>query len=183
MKLQKFFWFSIFLAIDVVISSELDEESHALQDPKSLNPVISINFNSNLSWHWTLKQAEAVPDFDSSDIFPFWGFLCHIFSFDFFATQFRESWWFRVRRQFRKFEMGSLLILTFLFGFVFGVVAIVGAEAFGIFIILNKLSKRSQKDLAKANAKLDQSELDPLQSLEFLSNKQVFNGASNLGNM
>ena len=79
--------------------------------------------------------------------------------------------------------MGSLLILTFLFGFVFGVVAIVGAEAFGIFIILNKLSKRSQKDLAKANAKLDQSELDPLQSLEFLSNKQVFNGASNLGNM
>lgn len=79
--------------------------------------------------------------------------------------------------------MGSLLILTFVFGFVFGVVAIVAVEAFGIFIILNKLSKRSQKDLAKANAKLEQSELDPLQSLEFLSNKQVFNGASNLGDM
>ncbi|KAL0535484.1 hypothetical protein IC582_029815 [Cucumis melo] len=68
--------------------------------------------------------------------------------------------------------MGSLLILTFVFGFVFGVVAIVAVEAFGIFIILNKFSKRSQKDLAKANAKLEQSELDPLQSLEFLSNKQ-----------
>ncbi|XP_038893872.1 uncharacterized protein LOC120082676 [Benincasa hispida] len=68
--------------------------------------------------------------------------------------------------------MGSLLILTFVFGFVFGVAAIIAAEAFGIFIILNKLSKRSHKDLAKANAKLEQSEPDPLQSLEFLSNKQ-----------
>ena len=71
--------------------------------------------------------------------------------------------------------MGSLLILTFLFGFGFGVVAILAAEALAVYIILNKLSKRSQKDLAKANAKLEQSEPDPLQSLEFLSNKQVFN--------
>lgn len=83
---------------------------------------------------------------------------------------------------FEKLKMGSVLILTFVFGFAFGVVAIVAAEAFGIFIILNKLSKRSQKDLAKANAKLEQSEPDPLQSLEFLSNKQVFNGVRNLGN-
>ncbi|XP_023001773.1 uncharacterized protein LOC111495814 [Cucurbita maxima] len=68
--------------------------------------------------------------------------------------------------------MGSLLILTFLFGFGFGVVAILAAEALAVYIILNKLSKRSQKDLAIANAKLEQSEPDPLQSLEFLSNKQ-----------
>lgn len=76
--------------------------------------------------------------------------------------------------------MGSLLILTFVFGFAFGVVAIVAAEALGVFIILNKLSKRSQKDFAKANAKLEQSEPDPLQSLEFLSHKQVFYGARNI---
>lgn len=74
--------------------------------------------------------------------------------------------------------MGALLILTFVFGFTFGAVAIVAAEAFGVFIVLNKLSKRSQKDLAKASAKVEQSEPDPLQSLEFLSIKQVIYDAT-----
>ena len=73
--------------------------------------------------------------------------------------------------------MAALLILTFAFGFVFGVVATVAAEAYGAFVILNKLSKRSQKDLAKVNAKLAQSKPDLHQSLDYLSHKQVFYGA------
>ncbi|XP_023542495.1 uncharacterized protein LOC111802383 [Cucurbita pepo subsp. pepo] len=68
--------------------------------------------------------------------------------------------------------MAALLILTFAFGFVFGVVATVAAEAYGAFVILNKLSKRSQKDLAKVNAKLAQSKPDLHQSLDYLSHKQ-----------
>ncbi|XP_022137263.1 testis-expressed protein 2 isoform X2 [Momordica charantia] len=68
--------------------------------------------------------------------------------------------------------MGALLILTFVFGFALGVVAIIAAEALGVSIMLRKLSKRSEKDLAKAHAKLEKSVPDPLQSLEFLSNKQ-----------
>ncbi len=64
-----------------------------------------------------------------------------------------------------------LLFFVFVLGLAIGALTILGAEAVGVYVIINRLNhKNRQKEAQIASQPQD---LDPHQSLDFASNKQV----------
>ncbi|KAF7823936.1 testis-expressed sequence 2 protein-like [Senna tora] len=67
-----------------------------------------------------------------------------------------------------------MVLVLILFGFILGVVAVVAAEALGVFFIVRWLGAKTKSRAAKTSLERHASavELDPQQSLSFAENKQ-----------
>lgn len=67
------------------------------------------------------------------------------------------------------------MLIVLLIGFVFGALAIVAAEALGVYFIVNWLDQKTKKKEAQIASQSHESlrELDPCQSLDFANNKKV----------
>lgn len=71
--------------------------------------------------------------------------------------------------------MFLVMLIVLLIGFVFGALAIVAAEALGVYFIVNWLDQKTKKKEAQIASQSHESlrELDPCQSLDFANNKKV----------
>lgn len=65
-----------------------------------------------------------------------------------------------------------LWLMVFVVGFAVGALTILGAEAVGVYVFINRLNEKNLKKQAQISQHSSR-DLDPLQSLDFASKKQV----------